>query len=138
MKIALKYGLAVTLVIAAWVALKHFVLHLETPAAAFVDAAVFNVSAIIGLALGIRAKKTEHDGSLTFGEGMKIGVSIAVTYALATSLYFAVLLALVGPNLMQQQGETSPVKAFAGVSIGFALIGTIFSAIISLILRRRP
>ena len=37
MKIALKYGLAVTAVIAAWVALKHFVLHFETPAAAFVD-----------------------------------------------------------------------------------------------------
>ena len=29
MKLALKYGITVTLVIAAWVALKHFVLHLQ-------------------------------------------------------------------------------------------------------------
>ena len=44
MKIALKYGIGVTLVIAAWVALKHFVLHLEGANAQFADIAVFNFS----------------------------------------------------------------------------------------------
>jgi hypothetical protein len=39
--------------------------------------------------------------------------------------------------MMQQEGETSVVKAFLGVSIGFALFGTVFSAIIALVLRRR-
>jgi len=53
-----------------------------------------------------------------------------------TSLYFVFLLALAGPKIMQQEGETSYVKAFAGVSIGFALFGAIFSAIISLVLRK--
>jgi len=37
MKIALKHGIAVTLVISAWVALKHFVLHLEGPSAALIS-----------------------------------------------------------------------------------------------------
>jgi hypothetical protein len=38
---------------------------------------------------------------------------------------------------MQQEGETSLVKAFLGISIGFALFGTVFSAIIALVLRKR-
>ena len=137
MKIALKYGILVTLVIAAWVALKHFVLHLESQPAQFADVAIFNLTAITGLALGIRKKRTANGGTLTYGDGLITGIKIAVTYAILTSAYFAVLLVTVGPKLMQQEGETSMVKAFLGVSIGFALFGTVFSAIIALVLRRR-
>jgi len=137
MKLALKYGIAVSLVIAAWVALKHFVLHLESQSAQLADLAVFNFAAIVGLVLGIKSRRAANGGLLTFGEGLKTGISIAVTYALLTSLYFVFLLAVVGPKLMQQEGETSFVKAFAGVSIGFAVFGTIFSAIIALILKKK-
>jgi hypothetical protein len=137
MKIALKYGIAVSGVIAAWVALKHFVLHLESQDAQLTDIAVFNFAAIVGLVLGIREKRAINGGSLTFGGGLITGISIAVTYAILTSAYFAILLATVGPKLMQQEGETSMVKAFLGVSIGFALFGTVFSAMIALLLRKR-
>ena len=137
MKIALKYGLAVTFVIAAWVALKHFVLHLEGPAAQIADVAIFNLAAITGLTLGIREKRSLNGGTLTFGDGWITGIKIAVTYAILTSTYFAILLATVGPKLMQQEGETSIVKAFLGVSIFFALFGTVFSAIIALIVRKK-
>src|SRR6266566_5346517 len=137
MKLALKYGFAVSLVIAAWVALKHFALHLESQTAQFADVAIFNLAAITGLALGIREKRTANGGTLTYGDGLITGIKIAVTYAILTSAYFAVLLATVGPKLMQQEGETSVVKAFLGVSIGFALFGTVFSAVIALALRRR-
>ena len=78
-----------------------------------------------------------NGGTLTFGGGLITGIKIAVTYAILTSAYFAILLATVGPKLMQQEGETSVVKAFLGISIGFALFGTVFSAIIALILRKR-
>jgi Protein of unknown function (DUF4199) len=138
MKIALKYGIAVTILIAAWVALKHFGLHLEGPKAQIADVTVFNLAAIVGLVLGIRSKRTANGGWLTFVQGWKTGISIAVTYALLTSLYFLFLLALVGPKLMQQEGETSYFKAFAGVSIGFVLFGAVFSAIIALVLKRKP
>jgi len=137
MKLALKYGILVTLIIAAWVALKHFVLHLESQPAQFADVAIFNLAAISGLALGIREKRTMNGGTLTFGDGLITGIKIAVTYAILTSLYFALLLATVGPKMMQQEGETSVVKAFLGISIGFALFGTVFSAIIAVVLRRR-
>lgn len=137
MKLALKYGILVTLVIAAWVALKHFVLHLESQSAQFADLAIFNLAAIAGLALGMREKRKRNGGTLTFGDGLITGIKIAVTYAILTSVYFALLLATVGPKLMQQEGETSVLKAFLGVSIGFALFGTVFSAIIALVLRKR-
>ena len=39
---------------------------------------------------------------------------------------------------MQQEGEISYVKAFAGVSIVFALFGAVFSAIIALVLKKKP
>ena len=71
------------------------------------------------------------------GDGLITGLKIALTYAILTSAYFAILLATVGPKLMQQEGETSVVKAFLGISIGFALFGAVFSAIIALVLRRR-
>lgn len=136
MKIALKYGVAVTLVIAAWVALKHFVLHLEGPAAQLTDIALFNLTAIVALMLGVKERRAANGDTLTFWQGVKTGFSIAITYAILTSAYFAVLLALVGPKLMQQEGETSVAKAFLGVLIGFTLFGTIFSALISLVLRK--
>ena len=134
MKIALKYGIAVTLVIAGWVALKHFVLDLESQPIA--DVVIFNLAAITGMTLGIREKRTTNGGILTFGDGWITGIKIAVTYAILTSAYFAFLLATVGPKLMQQEGETSVVKAFLGVSLGFTLFGIVFSAIIALLLRK--
>jgi hypothetical protein len=136
LKVALKYGIGITLVIAAWVALKHFVLHLEGPSAQFADIAVFNFTAIVGLMMGIKEKRIANGDSLTFGQGFVTGISIAITYAILTSLYFVFLLAIVGPKLMQQEGETSYIKAFLGVSIGFAIFGAIFSAIISLVVRK--
>jgi Sec-independent protein secretion pathway component TatC len=136
-KLALKYGIPVTLVIAAWVALKHFVLHLESRPAQFADVVIFNLTAITGLSLGIREKRTINGGTLTFGDGLITGIKIALAYAILTSAYFALLLATVGPKLMQQEGETSVVKAFLGVSIVFALFGAVFSVLIALILRKR-
>ena len=138
MKIAFKYGIAIAVVIAVWVAVKHFVLHFEGPRAQIADLVVFNLSAIVGLTLGIRAKRKTNGGWLTFVQGWKTGISIAVTYSILTSLHFLFLLALVGPKLMQQEGETSYVKAFLGASIGFALFGTVFSAIIALLLKKKP
>ena len=89
MKITLKYGIAVTAAIAAWVALKHFVLHLEAARSAPFDLVIFNLAAALGLVLGIRAKRRLNNGTLTFGDGMKTGISIVVAYTILTALYFA-------------------------------------------------
>lgn len=136
MKIAVKYGIAVALIIAAWVALKHFVLRMEGPSAQLADLAVFNLSALVALMMGIKEKRIANGDRLSFLQGLGTGVSIAVTYAILTSVYFALLLVLVGPKLMQQEGETSMLAAFLGLGIGMTLFGTIFSALISLVLKR--
>jgi hypothetical protein len=136
MRLVLKYGIAVALIIAAWVALKHFVLHLQGPSAQLADVAAFNFSAIMALLMGIREKRLANGDRLSFGDGFMTGLSIAITYALLISLYFVLLLTVVGPKIMQQEGETSYLKAFAGVSIGLALFGAVFSAIIALVLRK--
>src|SRR5438067_13653514 len=107
MKIALKYGIAVTIIIAAWVALKHFVLHIQGPSAQFADLAVFNLSAIVALMMGIKGKRIANGDRLTFLQVLGSCVSIAVTYAFLTSLYFVFLLVLVGSKLMQPDGETN-------------------------------
>ena len=146
MKRALKYGLLVTGIIAVWVALKHWGLHLEPARAAIFDTLVFNFAALIGLALGISEKRSANQGVLSFGEGMKTGVGIAISYATPTAIYFAILLLAIGPKLMQESGETGPngvvtgaviAKAFAGVLIGMTVIGTILSLFVSLVLRRK-
>jgi len=136
MKIALKYGIAVTVIIAAWVALKHFVLHIEGSSAQFADIAVFNLTAIVALMLGIKEKRLANGDRLTFLQGLGTGFSIALTYAILTSLYFALLLALVGPKLMQQEGETNMPAAFLGLGIGLTVFGTIFSLLIALVMRK--
>ena len=147
MKRAFKYGLLVTVIIVLWVALKHLGLHIDPARAAVFDLIIFNAAGILGLSLGIRDLRRANGGSLTFGEGVRTGFSIAVTYAVLTSIYFAILLLMIGPKLMQQAGEAGPgnevtglvvVKAFAGVLVGLTLIGTILSVIISLVLKKRP
>jgi hypothetical protein len=136
MRIALKYGIAVTLIIAAWVALKHFVLHIEGSSAQFADVAVFNLSAIVALMMGIKEKRLANGDRLTFLQGLGTGVSIALTYAILTSLYFALLLKLLGPKLIQQEGETNVRAAFVGLGVGLTAFGAIFSALIALVLRK--
>jgi len=49
MKLALKYGISVALVIAVWVGLRHFVLHLESQPAQIAAVVIFNAAAIGGL-----------------------------------------------------------------------------------------
>jgi K+-transporting ATPase c subunit len=90
----------------------------------------------MALGMGIKERRIANGDRLTFLQGLGTGVSIAITYAILTSLYFALLISVVGPKLMEREGETSVVQAFFGVSIGFALLGTIFSALISLVLRK--
>ena len=142
---ALKYGVLVTGIIAVYVALKHWGLHLSPARAAMIDTAVFNFAALIGLSLGISERRSANRGLLSFGEGMQTGVCIAITYAALTALYFAILLLAVGPAIMQQSGEVNAngqvtgaviAKAFAGVLIGLTVIGTILSLFVSLVLRR--
>lgn len=145
MKRALKFGILVAGIIAAWVALKHWGLHLDPSRTAMFDTVVFTAAGILGLFLGIKDKRSANGGVLTFGEGFKTGVCIAATYSVLTAIYFAILLVLVGPELMQKAGHAGPggemsasimVQAFGGLVIGMTLIGAVLSVVVALVLRR--
>ena len=146
MKKAFKDGVLVAIIIATWVALKHLILHIDPARAAIFDTIVFNAAGILGICLGIRDEKVRNGGVLSFGAGVKTGFFVALTYAVLTAIYFAVLLLIVGPGLLQRAGEAGPggevtarilIQAFAGVVIGLTLTGTILSVIISLLLKKR-
>ena len=89
---AFKYGVLVAVIIAAWVAIKHLVLHIDPARAAIFDTVVFNAAGILGVFLGIRDEKARNGGVLSFGAGVKTGFFVALTYAVLTAIYFAVLL----------------------------------------------
>lgn len=141
--LALKYGLFIAAGIAGWVMLKHFAIKLTV--SPWVDAVVFNAIEFIGLALGIGERRTQL-GQLTISEGVKTGISIAVVYAVAGSIFFAVLYSAVGPGLLEQAQEpgaggpsasTALAGAFAGLFTAALLSGLVFSLLLSLLMRPR-
>ena len=91
MRIAIKYGLLITLVIVVWVVVTHFVFPLPpTSTLNLLAPVLFNLAAIVALYLGIKSRKAE--GEMTFKDGLKTGLSISFVYAISASLFFLLLL----------------------------------------------
>src|SRR6266850_5168324 len=143
MKIALKYGLLITLGIMAWVVFAH--LLVPDPTSKVFGAGIFsNLMEICGIFLGISAKGRESGGRPTFKDGLKTGVSIAFVYALSTALFFLVALVLIGSRLMAAEpgAQTRPLwqtaaAAFAGLFTGALLFGLVYSTVISFFLAKK-
>lgn len=143
MRIALKYGLLITLVIIIWVVVTHFVFPLPpTSALNLLAPVLFNLTAIIALFLGIKSRKAE--GDMSFKEGLKTGLSISFVYAISASLFFLLLLLIVGPSLMAAEplAGNYPVwkvalRAFAAMFFGSLILGLVYATIISFFLAKR-
>ena len=146
MKIALKYGLMITLGIIAWVVVAHLFVPDPTSKVHSVGSGVFfNLLEIVGIYVGITAKGREGVGQLTFKDGLKTGVAIAFVYALSAALFFLVLFIFVGPKLMAGEpgAQTQPfgqvvLGAFAGLFLGSLVFGLVYSTVISFVLAKRP
>ncbi|SRR6266496_259228 len=145
MKIALKYGLLITLGVIAWVVGAHSLVPDPTSKVhSFGSGIFFNLLEISGIYLGIRAKGLEVGGKSTFKEGLKTGVAIALVYGFSASLFFLMTILLVGTKLMgaEARAQTQPLwqvmaGAFAGLFLGALLFGLIYSTVISFVLARR-
>ena len=143
MKIALKYGLLITLVIVVWIVLTHFLFPLPpTSSLNLLAPVLFNLAAIIALYLGIKSRKAE--GDMNFKEGLKTGLSISFVYAISASLFFLLLLVMVGPSVMaaEPMAPDYPVwkvalGAFASMFFGSLILGLVYSTIISFFLAKR-
>ena len=142
MKIAIKYGLLITLVMVVWVLVTHFLFHITPDSKAnTLGPILFNLASIIFIYLGIKTRSA--DGPLSVKEGIKTGLGISLVYAIASCLFFVILLLLVGTTLMANEpmAQDYPMwqvalGAFAGLFFGALILGLVYSTVISFMLLR--
>lgn len=140
---AIKYGLAITLVVSVWVVVTHFLFPLAPSSKLNLLAPLlFNAAAIVALYLGIKERKAQ--GEMNFKAGLKTGLSISFVYAVSASLFFLVLLLIVGPSFMANEpmAENYPIwrialGAFVGMFFGSLILGLVYSTIISFFVAKR-
>jgi hypothetical protein len=144
LKIALKYGLLITIGVIAWVVIAHLLVpDPRSPVHTFGPLLFFNLLEIVGIYLGIRAKGNESTEQYPFKRDVKAGVSIAIVYVVSTSLFFVVAVGIFGAKLMaaepgaeNQSPWRTALGAFAGLAFAVVL-GLIYSTIISFLIAYR-
>lgn len=145
MKLALKYGLLITAVLIAWVVIARFALNLGADSRANVIGPIlFNLTAILAIFLGVRARKKELGSDLGFREALKTGMAISLVYAVSACLFFMIQFMIAGPKLLLTEAgpHTGPlwqvaVMAYAGLFLGSIFFGLIYSTVIAFFLARR-
>lgn len=144
MKIALKYGLLITAVVVAWVVVVRLVMNVGADSRAnLIAPIIFNLTAIVAIYCGMKARKTELGGDLAFKEGLKTGVAISFVYAITACLFFMIEYLLLGPKLLMSDMGTSDAPiwqvaaiAYAGLFLGSILFGLIYSTAIAFFIAR--
>lgn len=145
MKIALKYGLLITLGVIVWFIVARLLVPDPRSSVHGLAAPVFfNILEIAGIYLAINTARNEANGELLFKSGVKTGIATALVYALTASLFFVVMIWRVGPQLMAGEpgAENLPlwqvaVVAFVGLGGGALLFGLIYSTVISFLVAKR-
>lgn len=145
MKIPLKYGLLITAGVIAWVLIAHWVITNPHSAVHTLGAPIFfNILQFVMIYLGLREKEREYGDKQDFRKGLKTGVAISFVYGLTASLFFVVVLLVVGTRWMGGEpgamgGTPSMIiaQAFAGLFLSALFLGLIYSALISFFLAKR-
>jgi hypothetical protein len=145
MRIALKYGLLITVVVVLWILVVRLWLGMGSgPQGQIISAILFNATSIIAIFLGMRARKRELGGALSFKEGLKTGMAISLVYAISACVFFMIEYLVAGPKLLlseagPQNGPLWQVAAiaYAGLFLGSLLFGLIYSTLIAFFLARR-
>lgn len=145
MKIALKFGLLVTLGVIAWTVVAHLLVPDPRSQVHRLGAGVvFNLLHIAGIYLAINTVRNEAGGELVFKDGVKTGVATAFVYALSSCLFFLVAIFVVGSKIMASEpgAENLPLwqlalGAFAGLFLMSLIFGLIYSTVISFFLAKR-
>jgi len=144
MKIPLKYGLLISVGAMAWVLISHsLVPNRQSLVHQLGGPVFFNVLQFVMIYLGLKALQHEKGDSPTFKEGLKTGVKISFVYAIVTSLFFVVVLTIVGTKWMANEGaENIPrsrliLVAFLFFFISAMLFGLIYSTVLSFFTAKR-
>jgi len=142
MKIALKYGLLITLVVVLWVVITKFLFPLAPQSRLNLLAPIlFNLAAIIAIYLGI--KESNQGQLLNFRESLKAGIQISLVYAVSASLFFFILFLIKGPTMLGNEPMAAnyplwqvAVMAYMGLFFGALVFGLIYSTLISFLIVR--
>jgi hypothetical protein len=145
MKIALKYGLLITLGVIAWVVVAHLLVpDPRSPVHSLGAGIFFNLLHIAGIYLAIKTAQNQAAGELRFKDGLKTGMATAFVYAVTSCLFFVVAIFAVGPKMMASEpgAENLPLwqvalGAFIGLLVGSLIFGLIYSTVISFFLAKR-
>ena len=145
MKIALKYGLLITLVVILWVVIVRFLMNTGPDSKLNLGAPLlFNIAAFLSIFLGIRERKRQIGDRFSFKEGMRTGFAISLVYALSSCLFFVVEYLIAGPKLLMSEAglQSRPpwqvaLMAYAGLFLGALVFGIIYSALSAFFLVRQ-
>ena len=145
MKIALKYGLLITLCIIAWVVIAHWLVpNPQSRVHSLGPLVFFNLVEVLGIYYGLKARRSASPGEMTFKDGVKTGVAIAAVYAISSCLFFLIGIFVVGAKMLnaEQGAQVKPMwqvaaLAYAGLFFGSLFFGLIYSTVISFFIARR-
>ena len=145
MKIPLKYGLLITLGVMAWVLITHSLIPNPQSIVHTLGGPIFfNVLQFAMIYLGLKALEHAKGDRPYFKEGLKTGVAISFVYALTASIFFVVVLVVVGTKwLASEPGAANAplsrivLSAFLGLFLGTMLFGLIYSTVLSFFLAKR-
>lgn len=145
MKTALRYGLLITAVLVVWVIVVRFVMDVGPDSTAnILGPILFNLTAIVAIYKGVKSRKQELAGELTFKEALKTGMSISLTYAITACLFFIIVQLVAGPKLLLSEAGPEPgpiwrvaLFAYGGLFFGSLFFGLIYSTAVGFILARR-
>ena len=144
MKIPIKYGLLITILVAAWVLIVRSIVPTSSSIVHdLITPIVFNVLHFAIIYLGLKALEREKGEPSPFKEGLKTGVAISVVYALTISLFFVGVLLVIGPRwLAAEAGGNAPIskvaaQAFIALFVGAIVLGLVYSTVISFFLAKR-
>ena len=145
MKIPLKYGLLITLGVIPWVLItRSLITNPQSIVHTLGTPIFFNVLEFVMIYLGLKALEHEKGDRPYFKEGLKTGVAISLVYGLTTSLFFVVVLVIVGTKWLASEpgAANAPLSrialgAFLGLFLGALLFGLIYSTVLSFFLAKR-
>lgn len=144
MKIALKYGLLITAAVVAWIVVVRFLMGVGADSKANVIAPIlFNVTAIVAILLGMKARKKELDGDLSFKEGLKTGMGISLVYAISACLFFMIEFLVAGPKLLLSEADPQVGPIWQLMVLAYVeprnnlIFGLIYSTVIAFFIARR-
>ena len=145
MKIAIKYGLLITLVVVLWVVIARFIFGVGPDSKLNLAAPLlFNVAAFLSIFLGIRERKRELGSDFTFKRGLKMGAAISLVYAISACLFFVIEYVVAGPKLLMSEAGSQgrpmwqvAAAAYAGLFFGALIFGIIYSTLSAFVLARQ-